>query len=310
MGWLAITSPVHAQDPSLALDENGLPLRAPFRIGYLRADPEAQSGANVFYALREFLISSSELRRAMEAERIDDVILLASDSHQDLIQRMGQEEFDLVFCPAMDYVLQEGRYEVLYQLRRPEDVLDTASGGVFHQGVIFANNRSPLFEPHLDTESLGHALMSREIAMVGSFSAVGYVYPCLKIAELTSGTLPWRIVFCDSSEEVVKYVINGIAEVGACEAGAIDRVLSANNLHEQRNTLVRELLRTEPVPVSPVVLLSRWAPNQSALGRKLSETLPRFFDVHKAKAPKLEKSSGAHYTSLRNNLEEFRKLRH
>jgi ABC-type phosphate/phosphonate transport system substrate-binding protein len=280
-----------------------------FRIGYVHADPESQLRGNVLYALREHLVSRPPVAAAMEEEGVAGMDVWASDSHQDLIQRMDQDDFDLVFCSSVDFVLQKGNYDAVLQLRHPEGRFDPGGRAVFHWGVIFVNNRSPLFAPDADAPNMAAYLQARPVAMVNSFSAAGYVYPMLRIASVTTGTATPAPLFCNSSEEVVKYVINGITEVGACEAGVIDKVLEANGLLAMKDSLVQVILETDPIPTDPVALHERWSPKQSALGREVRDALRQYFSRPDNKLPRLENSSRERYEDLRRNMEALREMR-
>jgi ABC-type phosphate/phosphonate transport system substrate-binding protein len=281
-----------------------------FRIGYQRGDPEALLSSGMFHAMREALMNRPKLRAAMKAENVDGIILLAADSHQGLIQRMDQNEFDLVFCTSVDFVSQSGDYEALFQLRRtPQDTFDPQAKRVFHRGQIFVNSRSRLFRGEVTTAALAALLERGEIAMVSTFSAAGYVYPCLKLASKGGGMLPERIMFCDSSEEVVKYVINGVTEAGACDAGVIGDVLSKNGLADKRDQLIRVILDTDPIPTDPVALREKWLPRSSVLGRELREELKLFFGMPGNRLPRLEDSSKEKFQDLSDNLKLFRELK-
>jgi ABC-type phosphate/phosphonate transport system substrate-binding protein len=281
----------------------------PFRIGFLRADPEAQLRYGVLHGIRDELLSRPAIKSAMAVENLKGIILLPSDSHQGLIQRMDRNEFDMVFCSSIDFVSQSGDYDALFQLRRPRDSFDPRGKRVFHRGQIFVNNRSPLFRDAITTSRLANLFVREEIAMVSSFSAAGYVYPCLKIASTVDESLPRGILFCDSSEEVVKYVINGVTEVGACDAGIIEAVLARNGLADRRDKLVRVVLETDPIPTDPVAIREKWLPRNSVFGRELRDALRQIFSRPEHRLPRLENSSPEQYEDLRSNLERFQELR-
>jgi ABC-type phosphate/phosphonate transport system substrate-binding protein len=277
------------------------------RIGFLPNDPEAQVSPGAFYELREYLLAHPPFLKAMQEAGIEDIALIPVDRHDMMIQRMNRNELDLAFCSAVDFVFQTGDYEAYFQLRRSEDSFDPRGKRVFHKGVIFVNNRSPLYSANLSPGDFADTLTTTPIAMV-SDSAAGYFYPALRIARLSSRhTLPLNIHLCDSSEEVVKTVINGLADnvsVGACEASALDKVLSQYGLLEYRAELVRVILETDPIPAEPVALHRKWLPRYSSLGRELSEALWRFFSPQRG-LPALEYSSTEKYQDLRESIREF-----
>ena len=275
------------------------------RIGHIQGDPETQLGGDVFQALRDYLLASPRLLRAMSEAGIDDIAVLSSDSHQDLIQRMDENEFDIVFCSSVDFVSQAGDYEALFQLRRPHDSFDPGGGRVFHRGVIFVNNRSRVFQGDTSATTLADYFSGREVAMVGSFSAAGYIYPRLRIAALPGTKNPPVVVFCDSSEEVVKYVMNGVVEAGACDAGVIEQVLARNGLEGEADKLVRVVLETDPIPTDPVAVREKWLPRTSALGRELRDSLRDFF-VRSPNLPRLQGSSREKFGDLKDNMRKLR----
>jgi ABC-type phosphate/phosphonate transport system substrate-binding protein len=278
-----------------------------FKIGYLPNDPEAQLPVGAIYELRDYLLAQPEVIAAMKAEGITDLSLLAVDRHEAMVERMNRNEFDLAFCSAVDFVLQNGDYDARFQLRRPQDSYDARRGRVFHRGVIFVNNRNPLFRTALPPTDVARTLTTMPLAMV-SLSAAGYFYPSLKIAHLAGAReLPQQVLLCDSSEEVVKTVINGLGEMvsaGACAEGAIEQVLAENGLLEQKDQLVRVVLETDPLPGEPVAFHRRWAPRYSSLGRALGEAIQRFFSQEQG-LPRVEFSSNESYQDLRANIREF-----
>ncbi len=281
---------------------------AVLRIGCLRTDPEARLGPGALFGLRDYLVSATLSSQPMRERGVTDIAVISSDSHEDLVQRMGQNEFDLVFCSASDFVSQRGDYEVLYQFRRPRDSYDPRGQRVFHKGVIFAGVSSPLFPGPDPTSLLTQFLSREEIAMVSSYSAAGYVYPCLKLAAFTSNTLPGRIRFCGSAEEVVKNVVAGSVGLGACEAGVIEEVFRQNGIERERERLVRVILETDPIPTDPVVVRSGWLPRHSPAGRELQDALRTYF-ASDSQLPRLELSASAKYDDLRRNVEALEAMK-
>jgi ABC-type phosphate/phosphonate transport system substrate-binding protein len=240
----------------------------------------------------------------MNQEQIDDIVFQASDSHQSLRDWwMSQNQVDLAFCSAVDFVLQRGNYQPLFQFRGHS--YNTGGNPHFHRGVIFVNNRSSFFTSELPASILGRALAGREIAMVGH-SAAGYFYPSLKLASLTSNTLPRRPVFCGSSEEVVKYVISGITEAGACEKTVLQQVLHQHGLIQSE--VVRVILETDLIPTDPVAIQERWLPRKSLLGRELKKALREFFRRPEHGLPRLEDTNADAYADIRENLKKFQGL--
>jgi ABC-type phosphate/phosphonate transport system substrate-binding protein len=116
--------------------------------------------------------------------------------------------------------------------------------------------------------------------------------------------------FWGSSEEVVKAVINGSAEIGACDMAVVDSVLRQNNLYARKSELVRELRRTDPIPRDPVVFLQKWSPQKSRLGRAIREASQSFFNEEPPAAPRLQVSSDeTQFNRLRRAIDQFNQLR-
>ncbi len=305
---------VHAQSPPA---ENG---RTVFRIGYIRQDPESVTTTGVFQRMREFLLAQAEIQASMELADVHEIMLQSFDSHRLLVEAMDAEQLDLAFCSVIDYGYQRGSYEPVFQLRRPGDPhSSTGNRRVWHSGVILVNNRSPLFDMPATAAAtaLPEYLQSREIAMVGSSSAAGYVYPYLALDRLTTGPTVSQVrsVFWGSSTEVVKAVLNGIHEVGACDASAIDEVLNAYGLSEHKNHLLKVVLRTDPVPRDPVVLHTRWLNSsgfqtrpQAELGRRLTRAVAGFFETDPA-LPTLDRTTRDAYLEVTENVQRFQSLR-
>lgn len=164
-------------------------------------------------------------------------------------------------------------------------------------------------------------LAQREIAMVGANSAAGYIYPLLSIADLTTDTQSinkQRVVFWNSSADVVKAVINGIHEVGACEANILENVLMQSGLAGIQNDLIRVILKTNPIPRDPVVLHKRWLAGDtgfgvipdmdSQLGREILREIQKYYDSL-PKGVKLERTSPETFTEVSENLERFQEIR-
>lgn len=279
-----------------------------FRIGYLPEDPEAQLGTGAIHELREYLLAQTHVRDAMQNEGVEDISLLAVDRHEAMVERMNRNEFDLAFCSAVDFVLQNGDYDARFQLRRPQDSFDQRNNRVFHKGVIFISNRHAYFNDRSKSpQDFAETLSTSPLAMVAG-SAAGYFYPSLKIARLASHRqLPQFVHLCDSSEEVVKTVLNGLGgtiTAGACEKGALEQILKRYNLLEKQDQLVRVVIETDPIPGEPVVLHRQWSPRVSSLGRALSEAMQSFFSESRG-LPRLEHCSNDKFQDLRENLREF-----
>lgn len=291
-----------------------------FRIGYIRQDPEAATTSGVFLRLREFLLEQPEVQAAMAAAGVYDIITPSFDTHSFLIEAMDAEQVDVAFCSVIDYAYQRGSYDPVFQLRRRGDPHSSTGGRrVWHTGVIFVNNRSPLFDMSTSEalRQLPQYVMKQDIAMVGSSSAAGYVYPYLALERLTTSVpvINAPSIFWDSSSEVVKAVVNGIHDVGACDAMAIDEVLAAHGLLPHKDKLIKELLRTDPVPRDPILMHTRWLDSHHGansasveLGREITRALTAFFRREPG-LPTLERTSRLPFLEVSENLQRFQALR-
>lgn len=290
-----------------------------FIIGHLRGDPESPLDATVFDRLRDFLLGLPAIRTAMAQEGVSGIEVQSADSVNILIDWMNQEQVDLAFAPAVAFTRQTGDYDAVFQLRRPRrDIIDPRGDRVVHRGVIFVNNRSRLFRaprpgPELTDylrRELPSYLATHPVAFVSSFSAAGYFYPHLRLADLTSNTQPQSYFFCGSPEEVVKSVINGVAEIGACDEGVIEEVLGSGpeGLLDAKDRLVRVILETSTIPTDPVALRARWHPRAgSVLGAEIRNGLRAFFERH-PEFPRLVSSSRERFDELQESLERFHEL--
>lgn len=303
---------------------NNNSLKQTFRIGFLRNDLDGTVPQDHFNRLRLYLLSNPDIKTNMALAGVEDIVLQSFDSNPLLVEAMDGEQLDLVFCGVLDYASQKGDYEPVFQIRKSGDAHSSSGGSrVWYSGVIFVNNLSPLFR--LDTtttlELLPEYLAQREIAMVGANSAAGYVYPLLSIADLTTDTQSinkQRVVFWNSSADVVKAVLNGIHEVGACEANILDNVLLQSGLAAIQKDLVRVILKTNPIPRDPVVLHNRWLAGEtgfralpeidSLLGRELLRGIQEYYESL-PEGVKLERTSPETFTEVSENLERFQEIR-
>ena len=302
------------------------PAPAPrFRIAHLRADPESPVDAAAFDRFRDFAATSAPaVRDALRAEGLaDDIAILSADTPQILSEWMAQEQADAVFCPATTLrAAAPGAYDVAFQTRRRRDNASPAGDRVWQRGVLMARTGSPLaraaagFTAPAPTSSapapsaaFAAALAGRPVAMVAPGSAAGHVYPWLKLAELTSNTLPVPsdILFCGSPEEVVKAVTNGIADLGACPEGVMEDVMARAGAADGVDLLttppLRVIARTGALPTDPVAFRARFRPvggpsgRDSPVGREMREALRRFFALDPA-LPQLVPSSADRFEAL------------
>lgn len=287
---------------------------AAFRIGFLSNDAEQTLSTEFFNRLKKDLWDEPQIHDALITLGFGSIAALPADGHRDLVTRMEHGEFDLVFCPSLVYGTQEGPYRVMLQLRRDRDIWDThGEGKVLQQGVVFVSNRSPLFTADQPTTSqIAAYIGENRMAVVSAFSAAGYCYPFLKLARDYGGARPNEYFFCDSSEEVVKTVVSGLADLGACERGVIERVLDPAKTGRESSEFVKILFFTNFSPTDPVVIRDIYRPEVSELGRRIKDGLKQFMarpDIATLTGGiRLEASSDAAYKNLREELKNFRKL--
>jgi ABC-type phosphate/phosphonate transport system substrate-binding protein len=249
-----------------------------FLMGYLKTDIEQVQGEEWYQGLRVALLQNTALGKLLEAEGFSDIAVVPADGFKDMVQRMSHSEFDLAFCSSYVFVEQTGDYRVMLQLRRARDSF--GRGGATQRGVIIVNARSPFFENAAEAtlkRLLPKYLAEKRMAFVSVYSAPGYVYPRLKLYNDFGISALQAPIFCDSSEEVVKYVINGLVEIGACESGAVDEVVRSAGLALAPDRLVKKILETEPLPTDPIAIRSAYHPQDSELGRELRSALRAYY---------------------------------
>jgi len=279
-----------------------------FRIGFLQTDSGQELGFDWYENIRRNLESDKDVDVALESEGFSGIVILPADGWRDMVQRMDHNEFDMAFCSAEIYVEQQGDYEPVLQLRRSRDIW--GRGKVLQKGVIWVNYKSPLFSKNNPSnEEIKKYIESQPMAFVSSHSAPGYIYPRLKLFRDYSIIQPSNFTFCGSSEEVVKYLVNGLVEVGACENGVVEEVLKKNGIENYQDQLLKKLFETELLPTDPVCILKKWTPEKNKLGRVLANTLKKIHSLAPANVPRLETSYSDFYKNLYEEMGAFKSLR-
>jgi ABC-type phosphate/phosphonate transport system substrate-binding protein len=283
-----------------------------FRIAHVRTDAENPIATEALDRLRIELAGTEAIRVAMDQTEIADIVIQTADTYQNLIDAMNRNEPDLVFCTSVAFVTQTGEYDVLFQIRRPRDFFSNRGDRILQRGALIVGNRSPLFQASDPMSMLPQALERGAVAMVGSHSAVGYVYPSL-LLRIThpDARQSHPPAFLGSSNEVVKAVLSGTAEIGACDASAIKSVLESHQLSPLQMNLLKVITSTEPIPTDPVVLRTRWRPGTpggsppARLGREIRDGLRRFFH-RQPDMPRLEPAKGERYQDVAEALDKLR----
>lgn len=270
----------------------------------------------------ERLLSSSDMDRLAafigESDSVVDslaatgerpkVVALRAEDHFDLVRRMNGGEFDLAFCSSVAFVEQTGPYVAFLQTRRKSDTWNPATRETLRRGVIIARADHPLFAGGAEPSERERRvfLENSPMAIVSTHSAVGYLYPLSRLRRSDIGLKRTpQLIACDSSEEVAKFVVNGLANVGALDAAALDDVLAMIPGDAKADAYVREIARTDPLPTDPIVIRDSLAPSKAPLGRALAGTITQFFRARGNKPFGVTESPEGAYAHVR---EAFKRL--
>ncbi len=265
-----LASSLPAQDP------NSTESKRLFRIGYLRRETTGHPGEKFLSAMKNDLWAEDELRRLMQEESFGGIGLFPCDGPADMLRRLDTREFHAAFTPAALYAGQQADYTAILKSRRDDDLFSVDR--VYRQGIIIVSRRSALFKlDAIDRKTMAGYLEKEKLAVVSSQSVAGYQAPLLSLSveydvRATEGGYLWF----DSSEEVVKAVLSGLADIGACEESALVSVLKSNDMLKDREEYVRVILKTDPIPTDPIVVLPQFAPRGSALGRGFREAIRKY----------------------------------
>ena len=282
--------PAVGQIPTLG-DSGDQQLR-PFAIGFLREGSDFQNAPSLMEELRQYLRGHRVVQEAMRRAHYGEIALSPCDGPRDMIPRIDQREFHLVFATAVIYarhqlpIYLEGSgqpaYVPILQTQRNGDFQPQGGkGGVLRRGVVFAGPDSPLFDsnPPPGREDF-EFLANQPLAVPYNFSIAGYIYPRAQLKRKAEeyGLAPPIFRFCGSDEEVVKHVVSGLLPVGACRQGALMSLLpEVKDQGEENNPYFRILMKTTPYPTDPILLLDDLSPDISDLGRELKAALRSFF---------------------------------
>lgn len=257
----------------------------PFTIAHLRNSDEFTISSREFDRIRQTLNSDPAIRQALRELNRGPVEIIAADSHRDLLRRMNASEFDMVFCPSLVFVQQEGDYEVLGQVRDPGVVGSGDRGmGLLRTSVIFVNRSSPMFNGPAPGSAdwgaqrgpLAAAVESQSMAVVSASSSLGYVVPLLLLRKSCDLASDPHTVFFDSPEETVMAVLNNLLPMGACDRATFDRVVRDWVTGTDPQELIRVVIETPPMPTSPVVVQSSYHPAMAGpMGVAIRESLSR-----------------------------------
>ncbi|HPB31275.1 MAG TPA: PhnD/SsuA/transferrin family substrate-binding protein [Candidatus Sumerlaeota bacterium] len=283
--------------------------RRAFRIGFIPSGEEPASTPGWFDGLKGYLLENSDVVESMGKEGYSDIVILPADGHRDMLQRLDVGEFDMAFCSSVIFVIQRGDYVPMLQFRG--DIYDPRGHGMtLQKGVIFAGPASPLFKDENPSDAdIRNALLSAPFAFVSAYNSTGYICPRLLLWRKFDIRQPGEIIFCGSPDEVVKYVVSGLADAGACDAVALQSVLGNLPEYVMRDNLVRTIMETAPVPTNPVVVRAALNPRRSHLGRVLKSSLKTYYNSSGAPgSSRLADGREENFRVLKEEIAAFEKL--
>jgi len=278
-----------------------------FNIGYIESESDRGLSHNWFQELESNVNLDININKELRKENFDSIVFLPTEGYVNCIQRMNIGEFDGVFCNAVVFCEQKGNYKPILQVRTERDRWRSMGGQpVLQYGIVFVRSDSQLAKIDNPTnEDIKIFISKRAMGFISQYSAVGYIVPMLKIRR-DYDTNPAELIFCKSSEDVVKYVISGLIEIGACENGVIEEVFKKNNLDKNPiDKYVKVIFTTEPVPTDPFVAKEKYLPENSGLGKALKDFLRNYYSDKTQGAMHLEPSRDEYYDDLRELLKDF-----
>ncbi|MFW6286422.1 MAG: hypothetical protein ACOC29_00630, partial [Candidatus Sumerlaeota bacterium] len=212
-----------------------------FRIGYLRPAMESPMNRRFFQGLEQALMDDQAIRDELLRMQMRGIVLRPCDTPDDMLQRLGLLEFDLVYAPAMVYarhrLYKPEEYSAVLMLRervpragsiRPRS--DASGSYPRRRGALFMRIGSEVEQAvrsHNDRR-IREVLTSDRLyfAVSSPYDAAGYLYGLKLVSEEFQGAEPAQLLYCGSPQEVVKAVVSGLAEIGVCEENILDEVLA------------------------------------------------------------------------------------
>jgi ABC-type phosphate/phosphonate transport system substrate-binding protein len=291
-----------------------------FRIGYLRSSGEDALGEDWYHTLKAALLGDAVFAKALKQAEMADVALRPCDSPEDMLQRMEQGEFDLVFAPAMVYVQHRIASPVVYRVilqtqRRDADQGDSRGGGyVRRRGVLFVRRGSQIDKSLGDSPSpdvLKRAMEGETVAVSGSYDAAGFFYVRKMLwDDYDHGTLS-DCLFCGSPVEAIKSVVSGLTDVGACDEAVLGDVFDPLPVNAESDLelgkeeiFIRRIRTTIWIPTDPVLIEERFDPlgRRSSLGLAARRILRDFYDASPT-APALVEGNDTAYDAMQRDVE-------
>lgn len=264
------------------------------RIGYLSEGTDLNPARAVLKGLVRRLETNPALAEALEEAGYRSIQMRHCDGAADMIQRLGAEEFELAFASSVIYArqfrpstsdpnrFQPVRYQPILQFRRKNDNRKQRGIGVERRAVIFIGPGSSLWGREPTDDEVRREIERNQMAVSNSNSAAGYIYPQLKIQQKFGLVRPQGFLFCTTSSEVVKHVISGLANIGACDTQTLEELGEIPAAEGQSRRLYQILFNTDLIPTDPILLRSDLLPQRSNLGRELRLVVKEFFNNAKA----------------------------
>lgn len=327
----AAEPPTAARDEPSASDDTGPQDSATsgsgraFKIGFLESGSDLAPARHLAAGLRDALGADGAASDAMADAGYTQISLRPCDDPADLLQRLRAGEFELAFATAVVYsrLFQGGAeipggpgrsgdvaYEPVLQFFRSEsDVRNPRGEGVMRQGVIFVRRNGPLAGREFSADDLRAEFERHSLAVSDSNSAAGYIFPLVEIQDRFGQMRSQAPIFCGSEDEVVKHVVSGLAEIGACSPETLARIGSVRASGEAYK-LYEELFRTDLFPTDPILLRADLLPRRSALGIELKAALRVYFMQSPPPAPGLGvvKAERRSYELMSRALDRFDRL--
>jgi len=313
---LTLSAPAQQDDrPTTATIRTIQPL---FRIGFLRREETGHPGEQQLEQLRNALLADPLIQREFAATGYEGIGLFSCDGAADMLRRLNAREFELAFTPANLYKEQQAGYTAILKARRPKDIIaPPPSDYVRRLGVVIVSPRSPLFSvPEMNAARLRTVMGKDRIAVVSTQSVAGFHAPLLALARRHQlRSFDGGYLWFESSEEVVKAVLSGLAPSGACEAGAVESVLVEAGLvpeglppaefARQRDRYLRVIVESDPVVTDPVVVRRGLAPRGSTLGRAIRQRIRTWSVENRDGDIQYRDTTDDEYRALKALLDEF-----
>lgn len=278
-----------------------------FKIGYLTEGTDLRPAQPLLAGLRLGLLADENLRAALLARGYEDsiMVLRSCDGPADMIQRIEAEEFDLIFAPSVVFArsLQSPYDPILQSFTPGEEILQRGR----RKGVVFAGPASSLYETG-NLNALRLVIQDLVMAVAHPASATTFIYPQLYMLD-NFQKLPREFLFCDTSAEVVKHVLSGLAPIGACDPRTLEE-LGTGLRGGEPVRLYRILFYTQELPTDPVLLHTSLAGQESSLRSALVEAIQTHFNNPPYPSPRfrLKPAQRRSFDFMAADLDKFDRL--